>query len=156
MLSNRSIPSGTVIPVLAYANAPEGAAWLCHAFGFTVRLRVDTHRIQLNVGEGAVIVREPRPYEHGAPLGLGHNLTVRVEDVDKHCAHARQHGALILDEPTTRPYGERQYTAQDPAVTAGPSRSPCRIYTHWTGAALPSSCDRHGRRLPCNLKPVLS
>ena len=115
MLHNRSIPRATVIPVLAYPNAPEAAAWLCEAFGFTVRLRVDSHRVQLNVGDGAVIVREPRPYEHNARLGLGHSLTVRVGDTDAHCAHARQHGAQILDEPKTHPYGERQYVAEDPA-----------------------------------------
>ena len=110
MLGNRSIPPTTVIPVLAYPTAPEAAAWLCQAFGFTIRLRVDTHRVQLNVGpDGAVIVREPRPYEQNAPLGLGHNLTVRVEDADTHCARARQHGAKILAEPTTHSYGERQY-----------------------------------------------
>ena len=116
MLHNRSIPHATVIPVLAYPDAPEAAAWLCAAFGFTVRLRVDTPRVQLNVGkDGAVIVREPRPYERDAPLGLGHNITVRVGDADAHCTHARQHGARILQEPTTHPYGERQYVAEDPA-----------------------------------------
>lgn len=81
----------------------------------TVRLRVDTHRVQLNAGEGAVIVREPRPYEQNQSLGLGHNLTVRIEDADAHCHRAREHGAQILQEPTTFPYGERQYVAQDPA-----------------------------------------
>lgn len=38
---------------------------------------------------------------------------VRVTDVDAHCAHARASGAQILDEPTTYPYGERQYSAAD-------------------------------------------
>ncbi len=114
MLQNRSIPRASVIPVLAYLNAPQAADWLCQAFGFTVRLRVDTHRVQLNVGpDGAVIVREPRPYEQDAPLGLGHNITVRIEDADAHCTHARQHGARVLQEPTTYPYGERQYVAED-------------------------------------------
>ena len=65
MILNRSIPRATVIPVLAYFDANEAAAWLCMAFAFTVRLRVDTHRVQLNVGEGAVIVRELRPHEIG-------------------------------------------------------------------------------------------
>ena len=115
MIRNRSIPRAIVIPVLAYPNAPEAAAWLCDAFGFTVRLRIDTHRVQINVGDGAVIAREPRPYEQGSPLGLGHSLTIRIEDVDTHCSHARLHGAKILDEPTTYPYGERQYTTEDPA-----------------------------------------
>ncbi|HEY1737339.1 MAG TPA: VOC family protein, partial [Acidimicrobiia bacterium] len=32
-----------------------------------------------------------------------------------HCTHARAHGARIVAEPETFPYGERQYTAADPA-----------------------------------------
>lgn len=115
MLWNRSIPRATVIPVLAFPDANLAAAWRCDAFAFTVRLRVDTHRVQLKVGEGAVIVRELRPAEIDAPLGLGHSVTIRVEDVDAHCQHAREHGAQITQEPATHPYGERQYTAQDPA-----------------------------------------
>ena len=61
MLSNRSIPNAIVIPVLAYPDVNEAAAWLCDAFGFSVRLRIGSHRVQLNVGEGAVIVTEMRP-----------------------------------------------------------------------------------------------
>ena len=115
MIWNRSIPRATVIPVLAYLSANDAATWLCGAFAFTVRLRVDTHRVQLNVGDGAVIVRELRAYEIGALLGLGHSITIRVEDVDSHCSRAREHGAQITQEPCTHPYGERQYTAEDPA-----------------------------------------
>lgn len=110
---NRSIPRATVIPVLAYLNANEAAAWLCKAFDFTVRLRVDTHRVQLNVGEGAVIVRELRTHEIGCPVSLGHSITVRIEDADAHCSRAREHGARITQEPFTHPYGERQYVVED-------------------------------------------
>lgn len=115
MVWNRSIPRSTVIPVLAYPNANEAADWLCEAFGFAIRLRVDAHRVQMNVGDGAMIVRELRAYEVGRPLGLGHSITVRVADADAHCARAKAHGATITQEPTTHPYGERQYTAEDPA-----------------------------------------
>ena len=115
MISNRSIPRATVIPVLAYPDANEAAAWLCRAFTFTVRLRVDNHRVQLNVGDGAVIVRELRPHEINASPGLGHSITIRVEDADSHCQLARAHGAQITQEPSIHPYGERQYTAEDPA-----------------------------------------
>lgn len=115
MIRNRSIPCATVIPVLAYADVNDAAAWLCGAFAFTVRLRVGTHRVQLNVGEGAVVLRELRPHESGAPLGLGHSVTIRIEDADAHCRRAREHGARITQEPCTHPYGERQYTAEDPA-----------------------------------------
>jgi uncharacterized glyoxalase superfamily protein PhnB len=113
MLSNRSIPRATVIPVLAYPDVNQAAAWLCDAFGFSVRLRIGNHRVQLNVGEGAVIVREMRPNEVNAALGMGHSVTVRIEDADAHCDRARNHGARILQEPVTHPYGERQYNAED-------------------------------------------
>ncbi len=113
MLSNRSIPQATVIPVLAYSEVNQAAAWLCDAFGFTVRLRIGDHRVQLNVGNGAVILRELRPNEIDAVLGLGYSVTVRVEDVDSHCKRARDHGAKITQEPVTYPYGERQYDAED-------------------------------------------
>jgi uncharacterized glyoxalase superfamily protein PhnB len=115
MLPNRSIPSAIVIPVLAYPDVDQAAAWLCDAFGFSVRLRIASHRVQLNVGEGAVIIREMHSNEANAPLGIGHSITVRVEDVDAHCARARNHGALITQEPVTHPYGERQYNATDVA-----------------------------------------
>jgi uncharacterized glyoxalase superfamily protein PhnB len=113
MLSNRSIPSAIVIPVLAYPDVNEAAAWLCEAFGFSVRLRIGSHRVQLNVGEGAVIVREMRPNEAAERLGEGQSVTVRVEDADAHCERARGHGARITQDPVTLPYGERQYNAED-------------------------------------------
>ena len=113
MLSNRSIPTTTVIPVLAYPDVNQAATWLCSTFGFSVRLRVGDHRVQLNVGDGAVIVREIRPNEVNAALGMGHSITVRVEDADAHCNRAKEHGARITQEPLTHPFGERQYNAED-------------------------------------------
>lgn len=113
MLSNRSIPRPTVIPVLAYPDVNVAAAWLCDAFGFSVRLRIGDHRVQLNVGDGAVIIREMRPNEVNAALGVGYSTTVRVEDADAHCNRAMAHGARITQDPVTHPYGERQYNAVD-------------------------------------------
>ena len=113
MLQNRSIPRATVIPVLAYPDVNEAVSWLCDVFGFSVRLRIGSHRVQLNVGDGAVIVRELRDNETGAALGLGHSVTIRVEDADAHFERAKAHGARITQEPVTHPYGERQYNAED-------------------------------------------
>ena len=113
MLSNRSIPRAIVIPVLAYPDVTKAAAWLCDAFGFNVRLRIGSHRVQLNVGDGAVTVREMRQGEANAALGVGCSITVRVEDIDAHCTCARDHGARITEGPVTHPYGERQYNAVD-------------------------------------------
>jgi uncharacterized glyoxalase superfamily protein PhnB len=113
MQSNRSIPRGPVTPLLAYPDLDQAAAWLCDAFGFTMRLRIFRHRIQRNVGEGALVVRELRDGEAGAPLGIGHSVMIRVEDADAHCKRARERGARITQEPTTYPFGERQYNAED-------------------------------------------
>lgn len=113
MLQNRSIQKSTVIPVLAYPDVHQAAAWLCDAFGFRVRLRIGDHRVQLHVGDGALTIRELRPNEVNADLGIGSSVTIRVEDVDAHCERARAHGARITQEPTTFPYGERQCNIED-------------------------------------------
>ncbi len=117
MKPNRSIPSATVIPVLIYPDVREAVAWLTAAFGLAERVQIgEDHRSQLNCGDGAVIVgdvrhdrRPPRPGE------VTHSVMVRVDDANAHCERARAHGARILMEPTDFEYGERQYTAEDPA-----------------------------------------
>jgi uncharacterized glyoxalase superfamily protein PhnB len=106
-----------VIPVLIYPDVREAVAWLSEAFGFVERLQIgENHRSQLRVGEGAVIVgdvrHDRRPPREGEAT---HSVVVRVDDVNAHCARARAHGARILMEPTDFEYGERQYTAADPA-----------------------------------------
>ena len=58
MIANRSIPSATVIPVLAYPDPVEAADWLCAAFGLGVRLRIANHRVQLVLGDGAVVMTD--------------------------------------------------------------------------------------------------
>jgi uncharacterized glyoxalase superfamily protein PhnB len=110
MLANRSMPRSTVIPELAYADVTEAAAWLCDAFGFTLRLGIGNHRAQINVGDGAIVVTE-RHSDDGADHV--HSVMVRVDDVDRHHDQAKQHGVTILRPPTSYPYGERQYTVQD-------------------------------------------
>lgn len=67
----------------------------------------------IEMGEGAVVVRELRDGEADAPLGVGHSVMIRVADADAHCKRARDHGARITQEPTTYPFGERQYNAED-------------------------------------------
>ena len=81
---------------------------------FTVRLRVgESHRVQMNVGDAAVILRELRPGEENAQRGVGCYVIVRIEDADAHCQRARANGATVLHEPVTHVYGERQYSARD-------------------------------------------
>jgi len=109
MLWNRSIPRSTVIPELGYPDVGQAVEWLGAAFGFTLRLRIASHRAQLNAGDGAIVVTEQQP-EAGRS-----SVLVRVEDATQHHEHAARHGARILRPPADHPYGERQYTAEDPA-----------------------------------------
>jgi uncharacterized glyoxalase superfamily protein PhnB len=112
MAQNRSMPRATIIPELAYADVREAAEWLCRCFGFVERLRIADHRAQLVFGEGSVIVVGYRGDPGTAPAG--HSIMVRAADVDSHYEHAKLSGARILAPPTDFPYGERQYSAQDP------------------------------------------
>ena len=87
------------------------------AFGFVERIRIgESHRSQLSFGDGAVIVGDAhgdhRPPRRGE---VTHSVMVRVDDANAHCERARAHGARIAMEPTNIEYGERQYTAEDPA-----------------------------------------
>ena len=110
--TNRSIPRCTVIPEIAYPDADQASAWLCDAFGFTVRLHIANHRAQLNVGDGALVVKEGAG-GGSSPASLTHSVMVRVANVDGHHDRAKQRGARIVRPPTDYPYGERQYTAED-------------------------------------------
>jgi len=105
VLTNRSIPSCTVIPELAYPDVAAAVDWLCKAFGFTLRVRIGGHRAQLTVGDGAIVVRD-------GELDRG-RVMVRVDDADGHCQRAERSGARIVLRPTDYPFGERQYTAED-------------------------------------------
>lgn len=112
-MDNRSMPAATVIPVLYYADVAAAADWLCKAFGFSVRLRIRTHRIQLDVGGGSLVIAQQlvRSNESQVPNCA---TMIRVNDVDAHFEAACRTGAFILSEPVTQPYGERQYSAKDP------------------------------------------
>lgn len=106
-IGNRSVPSATVVPTLPYPDVLEAAEWLGDAFGFRVRLRIGDHRAQLVYGDGAVILTQG----DGPPA----SVFVRVEDADAHHRRAAAAGAAVVGAPADYPYGERQYTAVDPA-----------------------------------------
>ena len=108
MRSNRSVPPCPVIPVLRYPDPAAAADWLSKAFGFTVRLRIANHRIQMRAGEGCFTIAEGNVVpDHSC------TVQVRIEDAPAHCERARRGGAIILTEPVEHNYGERQYNAED-------------------------------------------
>src|SRR5262249_13792168 len=98
-----------------YPDVRAAVAWLTDAFGFVERVRIgDGHRAQMIAGGGAVIIADAG---HGrrAPQGDGvtHSIRVRVADVGADFDRGRQSGAGIVSEPTSFPYGEREYAVED-------------------------------------------
>lgn len=120
-VANRSMPPGLIIPELIYPDLTTAVMWLCTTFGFSERLRIGDHRVQLLVGATAAIVAvqaASRAFDaadgaEGRSQRLTHALMVRVANVDQHYAHALACGARVVQPPTDFAYGERQYTVED-------------------------------------------
>jgi uncharacterized glyoxalase superfamily protein PhnB len=124
---------------LYYRDAAKAIDWLCDAFGFELRLKVEGEPGEIIHSElvygGAMIYvgSAARPGEatepgrefktkHASPLDVGGRNTqtvcLFVDDADAHCALARAHGAVISSEPATHDYGDdywsdRSYGAYD-------------------------------------------
>ena len=119
---------------LHYRDAARMIDWLCEAFGFEVRLKVEgeggrIEHSELTYGEGLIMVGEeslgPNP-RFGTPMmspltagGITQSLMIYVDDVDAHCERARAAGAKIIAEPALHDYGDdywadRSYGALDP------------------------------------------
>src|SRR5207247_10746879 len=97
MRTNRSMPSSTVIPVLVYPDVTDAVDWLCSTFGFTERLRIESHRSQLTVRDGSIIVAAgpPKPEIDSKKTKEGRgshrgetspSVMVRVPNVHRHFA----------------------------------------------------------------------
>ncbi len=124
-------------PGLHYQRPAQAIDWLCAAFGFEVRLKVegepgDIVHSELTYGQALIMVgREGRPGDEAdkpfkltdtSPASLEgrqtQSLMMYVDDADAHCAQARAHGARIVSEPATHDYGDdywadRSYGALD-------------------------------------------
>jgi uncharacterized glyoxalase superfamily protein PhnB len=121
-------------PGIYYRDAGAMIDWLCRAYGFEVRLKVEgapgrIEHSELTYGDALVMVASEKAGP-GAAFGVNRvspltaegntqNLMLFVDDVDAHCAVARAAGARIVDEPSVHDYGEdywadRSYGALDP------------------------------------------
>jgi uncharacterized glyoxalase superfamily protein PhnB len=114
---------------IAYQDPATAIDWLCKAFGFEVRLKVEGEggsivHSELEYGEGVVMVTgvsKEKRFESPRAIGGANtqNLMIYVDDLDAHLARAKEGGATITKEPTVSDYGEeywtdRAYQAEDP------------------------------------------
>ena len=122
-------------PSLAYREPRAMIDWLCSAYGFELKLLVQSddgkvEHSELSYGDALIMVSQedadtaPR---FGVPMRsprsvAGANtqhIMVFVDSVDAHCAQARAAGARIVAEPEDYDYGDeywtdRSYGAVDP------------------------------------------
>ena len=118
-------PSGwpRIASAVYYKDAAAAIDWLCRAFGFEVRVKIEgeggsIEHSELTYGEGLIMVGQAglanKPSFRSSPRALNgantQNMMVFVDDADAHCEHARANGATIVKEPTTTDYGEEWWT----------------------------------------------
>jgi len=117
-----------------YRDAAAAIDWLCDAFGFEVRIKVEgeggrVEHSELTYGEAVVMVSQERTGQPGwkgamrSPASLDgantQSIMLYVDDAAAHCAQARARGARIVDGPALHDYGaeywtDRSYGALDP------------------------------------------
>lgn len=141
---NRSVPPPTVVPILVYPDVRAAVTFLTAAFGFIERTRIgEDHRAQMAVGhDGAVIVADAGADRSPPDPGrVTHVVRVRVDDVDAAFARALDAGAVVLEAPVDREYGERDCTLEDLAghrwqlaevvADVAPEDFGCRTISPW-------------------------
>jgi uncharacterized glyoxalase superfamily protein PhnB len=122
---------------VVYQDAARAIDWLCEAFGFRVRIKVQgengiIEHCELEYGDGLIMVAQEKEAAQDvrawracfrSPRSLDgvntQSLMFFVDDVDRHFAHARASGARIVEEPAVHDYGEeyfadKSYAAFDP------------------------------------------
>ncbi len=110
---------------LSYHDPKAALRWLEEAFGFEpvfVILDADGNlaHSEMSYGASVVMVGSEWSADHKSPKSLDGKNTQSVhvqlaegDDIDAHCAHARQAGAEIIQAPDTQFYGDRTYRARD-------------------------------------------
>jgi uncharacterized glyoxalase superfamily protein PhnB len=121
--------------MIVYQNAAAAIDWLCDAFGFEIKIRVEgengrIEHCELLYGDGLLMLAQESPdaarpwkRQFRSPRSLGgvntQSIMFYVDDADAHCAHARARGARVVEELAVHDYGQdhwadRSYGALDP------------------------------------------
>lgn len=110
-----------VTPYLLYEGGEAALEWLERAFGFRVVEKstgaAGGLHAELEVHSDGTRIYLGQPtgdFENPAKRGATSMLYVMVDDVDAHCARAREAGADIFEELVDMPFGHRRYGCRDP------------------------------------------
>jgi uncharacterized glyoxalase superfamily protein PhnB len=112
VIENRSVPTDSLLPHVAYQNLAEAVEWLSRTFGFVEYYRYGepVSGAMVRLGAACIMLKATR---QGSPVHPS-LLTLFVEDVDSHYAKVKSAGAKICEELNETCYGEKQYVVEDP------------------------------------------
>ena len=122
MVQNPPAGCQRIIPYLVYADAPAALAFLCAAFGFESKLEMpgpDGMLMHAEIGyqdNRVMLATAVESMGHASPKDLPArhaSVLCYVDDVDAHYEAAKAAGASIIEEPETKFYGDRMYSAAD-------------------------------------------
>jgi len=115
--------SPRIFPTFRYRDAARMIDWLTEAFGFAEHAKyMDSGTVahaEMKLGASMIMLGTARDDQYGAMVGSpgqngGKSIYIAVEDTDALFARAKAAGAKILEEPTDRPYGSRDFICADP------------------------------------------
>lgn len=113
-----------IYPALRFRDAERMIAFLCDAFGFTVRAKYNDEagkvvHAELAFGSSMIMCGDEKDDAFGAMVGPaegrdGKALYLAVDDADAAFARAGAAGAEILQGLVERDYGSREFICRDP------------------------------------------
>ena len=116
-MTNRSVPTDTILPHLIYDDVAEALSWLSLAFGFAEHYRYGApdapQGAQMSLGDAWIMVERWRGDTPPDAQVRTQYLTIFVPDVDAHYQRAKEAGATIFEDLNETVYGERQYGVVD-------------------------------------------
>lgn len=112
-----------IYPTFRYRDPARMIDWLENAFGFRLRVKYGegdaVEHAELALGSSMIMLGQARDDAYGAMVGSpgengGKSIYIAVDDADALYARAKAAGAEILEEPTDKDYGSRDFICRDP------------------------------------------
>lgn len=123
MSKSVAIQPPRVFPTFRYHDPAAMIDWLMRAFGFSVHARYGegdqvTHA-ELALGSSIIMLGQASDDAYGAMVGApgengGKSVYIAVDNIDVTYDQAVAAGVEILEEPTDRDYGSREFICRDP------------------------------------------
>jgi uncharacterized glyoxalase superfamily protein PhnB len=113
-----------IYPTFRYCAPAAMIDWLCKVFGFEVCARYGegdrVDHAELSLGSSMIMLGGARDDAYGAMVGSaasssgGRSVYLAIDDPDACIVRAKASGAEILEAPTDREYGSREFICRDP------------------------------------------